>query len=71
MIENAYLVFIDLNTVSSKKKKEKKKKKKKNFDLHTQAPKPTKKRVDKTKNLNVVFGSKNLICPQTSKFVRL
>ena len=43
MIENAYLVFIDLNTVSSKKKKKekKKKKKKKNFDLHTQAPIPT------------------------------
>ena len=27
MIENAYLVFIDLNTVSSKKKEKKKKKK--------------------------------------------
>ena len=39
MIENAYLVFIDLNTVSSKKKEKKKKKKK--FDLHTQAPIPT------------------------------
>ena len=38
MIENAYLVFIDLNTVSSKKKKKEKKKKKKKTLTYTLKP---------------------------------